>query len=83
MEGVFRFPASGDTLVLTPERQGQNLALTVSYMPYSLDSGRTKAKGSKAVDAPQVHLIPFHFALQIYAELRAEIRLTTTATVGI
>ena len=28
-------------LVLLPESQGQNLAVAVSYVPYSLDSGPT------------------------------------------
>ena len=35
---------------LSPESQGQNLALTVSYAPHSLDSGGVEVRQLQRVD---------------------------------
>ena len=60
MEFPNRFRAKRDQLAtiqgLLHESQGQNLALTVSFAPYSLDSGYPQGAGS---DRPLPPLPPY------------------------
>ena len=65
---------------LSPESQGQNLALTVLHVPYSLDSGRTTMVIDQAPDKPllnaaALNLQPHGWTLRV---LRRKIAVTLT-----